>query len=88
MKKKLIIITLLIAVSSLNAQDKSCFKGCCKSFLVSIGMLFQGNALFDSIDDLIEFDPPFIDVTYHREEHVYKDRGNGLLELKVIKTKA
>ena len=43
------------------------------------------NALFDSIDDLIEFDPPFIDVTYHREEHVYKDRGNGLLELKVIK---
>lgn len=43
------------------------------------------NTLFDSIDDLIEFDPPFIDVTYHREEHVYKDRGNGLLELKVIK---
>lgn len=41
--------------------------------------------LFDSIDDLIEFDPPFIDVTYHREEHVYKDSGNGLLELKVIK---
>ena len=43
------------------------------------------NTLFDSIDDLIEFDPPFIDVTYHREEHVYKDSGNGLLELKVIK---
>ena len=45
----------------------------------------QINTLFDSIDDLIEFDPPFIDVTYHREEHVYKDSGNGLLELKVIK---
>lgn len=43
------------------------------------------NALFNSIDDLMEFKPPFIDVTYHREEHVYKDRGNGLLELKVIK---
>ena len=40
---------------------------------------------FNSIDDLMEFKPPFIDVTYHREEHVYKDRGNGLLELKVIK---
>ena len=43
------------------------------------------NALFNSIDDLMDFKPPFIDVTYHREEHVYKDRGNGLLELKVIK---
>ena len=43
------------------------------------------NALFNSIDDLMEFKPPFIDVTYHREEHVYKDRENGLLELRVIK---
>jgi methylenetetrahydrofolate reductase (NADPH) len=43
------------------------------------------NALFKSIDALNEFKPPFIDVTYHREEHIYKDRGNGLLELKVIK---
>jgi methylenetetrahydrofolate reductase (NADPH) len=24
-------------------------------------------------------------VTYHREEHVYKDAGNGLLEMKVVK---
>tara|TARA_B110000971_G_scaffold66487_1_gene68179 strand:- start:276 stop:1232 length:957 start_codon:yes stop_codon:yes gene_type:complete len=43
------------------------------------------NALFNSIDSLMEFRPPFIDVTYHREEHVYKDHGNGLLELKVIR---
>jgi methylenetetrahydrofolate reductase (NADPH) len=43
------------------------------------------NALFKSIYALNEFKPPFIDVTYHREEHIYKDRGNGLLELKVIK---
>jgi methylenetetrahydrofolate reductase (NADPH) len=43
------------------------------------------NTLFKSIDALNEFKPPFIDVTYHREEHIYKDRGNGLLELKVIK---
>ena len=34
---------------------------------------------------MIEFVPPFIYVTYHREEHVYKDSGNVLLELKVIK---
>jgi methylenetetrahydrofolate reductase (NADPH) len=28
----------------------------------------------------MEFNPPFIDVTYHREEYVYRDKGNGLLE--------
>ena len=43
------------------------------------------NSLFNSIDSLMEFTPPFIDVTYHREEHDYKDRGNGMLELKVTR---
>ena len=42
-------------------------------------------SLFNVIDELMEFKPPFIDVTYHREEHVYKDAGNGLLEMKVVK---
>ncbi|MCC5920938.1 MAG: methylenetetrahydrofolate reductase [NAD(P)H] [Cyclobacteriaceae bacterium] len=41
--------------------------------------------LFDNIDPLMEFNPPFIDVTYHREEFVYKKRENGLLEKKTIK---
>jgi len=36
--------------------------------------------LFKHIDPLMEFKPPFIDVTYHREEFVYKKRENGLLE--------
>ena len=36
--------------------------------------------LFDHIDPLMEFKPPFIDVTYHREEYIYKQRENGLLE--------
>jgi methylenetetrahydrofolate reductase (NADPH) len=36
--------------------------------------------LFDAIEPLMEFKPPFIDVTYHREEYVYKKRENGLLE--------
>ena len=30
--------------------------------------------LYDNIDPLMEFKPPFIDVTYHREEYVYKKR--------------
>ena len=37
-------------------------------------------SIYDGIDPLMEFDPKFINVTYHREEYIYKDRGNGLLE--------
>ena len=42
-------------------------------------------SIFDNIDPLMEFKPPFIDVTYHREEHVYNDLGNGLLQKKVVR---
>ena len=28
----------------------------------------------------MEFKPPFVNVTYHREEHVYKERHDGLLQ--------
>lgn len=37
-------------------------------------------SIFDIIDPLMEFKPAFIDVTYHREEYVYKQRPNGFLE--------
>ena len=37
-------------------------------------------SIFDSIEPLLEFNPPFIDVTYHREEYVYKKREGGYLE--------
>ncbi|MCH8331727.1 MAG: methylenetetrahydrofolate reductase, partial [Bacteroidetes bacterium] len=43
------------------------------------------DSLFTHLDPLMEFKPPFIDVTYHREEYVYKNRGNGLLEKKAIR---
>jgi methylenetetrahydrofolate reductase (NADPH) len=39
-------------------------------------------SLFDHMDPLMEFKPKFVDVTYHREEYVYKKRENGLLEKK------
>lgn len=42
-------------------------------------------SIFDSIDPLMEFDPPFIDVTYHREEYEFKELENGLLQKKVVK---
>jgi methylenetetrahydrofolate reductase (NADPH) len=37
-------------------------------------------SIFEVIDPLMEFKPPFIDVTYHREEFVYKKREGGYLE--------
>ncbi|MEM6770201.1 MAG: methylenetetrahydrofolate reductase [NAD(P)H] [Bacteroidota bacterium] len=37
-------------------------------------------AIFDTLDPLMEFKPPFIDVTYHREEYVYKRRPSGYYE--------
>ncbi|MBI1191854.1 MAG: methylenetetrahydrofolate reductase [NAD(P)H] [Bacteroidetes bacterium] len=36
--------------------------------------------LFRVMDPLMEFKPPFVDVTYHREEIVYKKRADGLVE--------
>lgn len=38
------------------------------------------NSIFESIEPLIEFSPSFINVTYHREEFVYKTREGGYLE--------
>lgn len=43
------------------------------------------DSLFSAIDPLMDFDPKFIDVTYHREEYSYKKRENGLLERKTIR---
>ena len=41
--------------------------------------------IFDNIDPLMEFNPPFIDVTYHREEYDFKELPNGLLEKRVVR---
>ncbi len=37
-------------------------------------------SIYDILDPIMEFKPSFVDVTYHREEYVYKKRDNGLLE--------
>lgn len=41
--------------------------------------------IHETIDPLIDFHPSFIDVTYHREEVVYKHRAGGLLEKKTVR---
>lgn len=37
-------------------------------------------SIYDAIDPLMEFKPAFVDVTYHREEYIYKKREGGYLE--------
>ncbi|MCJ8211944.1 methylenetetrahydrofolate reductase [NAD(P)H] [Mucilaginibacter sp. RS28] len=42
------------------------------------GQSIQG--IYNAIDPLMEFNPPFIDVTSLREDFIFKQRENGLLE--------
>jgi len=64
-----------------NAKNKCLF-----SFEILPPLKGQGiSSLFKSIDPLIEFKPPFIDVTYHREEYLFKKRENGLLEKRTVR---
>lgn len=41
--------------------------------------------IYRSIDPLMEFDPSFINVTYHQQEVIYKKHPSGLLEKKTIR---
>ncbi|AZA81916.1 methylenetetrahydrofolate reductase [NAD(P)H] [Chryseobacterium lactis] len=41
--------------------------------------------LYTNIDPLMEFKPPFIDVTTSREEYIYLDKGNGLMERRITR---
>ena len=43
------------------------------------------DSIFAGIDPLMEFNPPFIDVTYHREEYELKSLDNGLLQKRLIR---
>lgn len=38
------------------------------------------DSLFGAIADLMQFNPPFIDVTYHREEYITKTAADGSME--------
>ncbi len=42
-------------------------------------------AIFDTLDPLMEFKPPFVDVTYHREEFIYNQRPSGYYEKTAIR---
>jgi methylenetetrahydrofolate reductase (NADPH) len=38
------------------------------------------NSIYDHLDPLMEFKPSFINVTYHRSEHVFKKKADGTFE--------
>jgi methylenetetrahydrofolate reductase (NADPH) len=38
------------------------------------------NSIYEAIDPLLEFEPSYINVTYHRQEYIYKKREKGFLE--------
>lgn len=42
-------------------------------------------SIYNGIDPLMEFKPKFINVTYHREEYIYRERDKGLLEKVAIR---
>ena len=42
-------------------------------------------SIFDSIDPLMEFNPAFINVTYHRSEHVFKKKADGTFEKVIVR---
>ena len=41
--------------------------------------------IFSTLDPLMEFKPPFIDVTYHREEYIYQRKADGYYEKSSIR---
>ncbi|WP_047548030.1 methylenetetrahydrofolate reductase [NAD(P)H] [Psychroserpens sp. Hel_I_66] len=48
----------------------------------------KGNSiheLYSNIDPLMEYKPPFIDVTTSREQYVYIDKGEGLLDRRITR---
>lgn len=56
-----------------------------RSTLFSFEILppIKGNSIkpiYDGIDRLMEFNPPFINITYHREEYIFQQNKNGQME--------
>lgn len=42
-------------------------------------------AIYNHLDPLMEFKPAFINVTYHRSEHIFKKRSDGSFEKVVVR---
>ncbi len=42
-------------------------------------------AIYNHLDPLMEFKPAYINVTYHRSEHIFKKRADGVFEKVVVR---
>jgi methylenetetrahydrofolate reductase (NADPH) len=61
-------------------------KGTLISFEVLPPLKGRGiDALYKHLDPLMEFKPSFINVTYHRSEHVFKKRADGSFEKVIVR---
>src|ERR1700704_3762759 len=61
-------------------------KGTLVSFEVLPPLKGKGiEALYRHLDPLMEFKPSFINVTYHRSEHVFKKKADGTFEKVVVR---
>lgn len=68
-------------IDTINQSNKTIF-----SFEILPPLKGQNiNDIYANMDPLMEFEPPFINVTYHREEVVYKRLPSGLLEQKTVR---
>lgn len=68
-------------IDKINQSDKTLF---------SFELLppLKGNdagKLYRTIEELTEFDPQYINITTHRDDVIYKNRADGLLEKKVVR---
>jgi len=43
------------------------------------------DTIYDTIDPLMEFDPAYINMTYHSHDVAYKERPDGLLEKQIVR---
>lgn len=45
----------------------------------------KGDKLFDTIEQLLEFDPKYINLTTHRDEYEFRTREDGLIEKRIVR---
>ncbi len=63
-------------IDLINSNEKTAF-----SFEILPPLKGTGiDKLYRDIDELLEFDPKYINITTHRSEYVYKDLGNGMFQ--------
>lgn len=43
------------------------------------------DTIYNTIDPLMEFDPAYINMTYHSHDVAYKERKDGLLEKQIVR---